>query len=367
MLMKAQRIAISAGTFDPFTNGHLQMINPVLQVADTVIFAIGANPAKSPVFSLDERMKMLYEISRPYGGRVIVDQFPNEYQVDYAESRGANFIFRGLRNEDDFYQEQQWVNFNYSNMSNVVQLFLMPPGHYSGLSSSSVKRLVGTPGWEEKIKGLLPDVSYRMMLEKYSSPVLSSLGPPIPLPAMDAPRRQPTRGIYVSRFDPYTRCHEWMIYRALEVVDELVLGVSKEAYKHPIFDRSEITQMLSEELVKPFRGRVTVGDFSEEHRVDFAARVGAQFTFRDIRHEREFRKEKEKMQRNHSMHPEITQLFIIPPTEVAEHTSTKVRQLIGYKGWKQQVAKEVTVPILHRLMEKYDPDSLRKKPDEKKP
>jgi len=355
-----KKIGLSAGTFDPFTNGHKQMIDPMLSVVDQVIVSIGTNPGKEPVFTLDERIRMILEISREYGDRVLVDQFTREYQVDYANARGANFIFRGLRNPTDFKEEQDWINFNYYKMPGVVQLFLIPPSQFAKLSSSEVKRIIReNPNWEAEVRALVPPMTYGMLLDKYNSPLASEAW--LEMPRQPAPEPKPDRrkGVYISRFDPWTNLHTWLISRALEVVDELVIGVSNTPYKNPTFTKEEIMDLLDKEkeseLIHQFssRGKVTVGDFAEEHRVDFAARVGAQVTFRDLKSVEEFQEEQMKVQYNYAAHPEITPLFIIPPTEYAEQTSSRVKKLIGFKGWQNEVRKRVPAQIYHAILEKY--------------
>ena len=97
----SERIAIYPGTFDPLTNGHLSIISRALKIFDKLIIAILVNPRKTPLFSLDERKKMIEEIVKKDRLNVEIDFFKG-LLVDYAVKKKANVIVRGLRALSDF-------------------------------------------------------------------------------------------------------------------------------------------------------------------------------------------------------------------------------------------------------------------------
>jgi pantetheine-phosphate adenylyltransferase len=156
------RKAVYAGTFDPPTCGHQWMIEQAARMFDTLVVAIGVNPDKRTMFSLDQRLEMLRSIAEPLPN-VRVASFVNQYLIDYAVSVGAGFIVRGIRNAGDFEYERAMRNINGDISRDVATVFLMPPREIAEVSSSVVKGLVGPRGWE------------RMASRYVSTPVLQRL------------------------------------------------------------------------------------------------------------------------------------------------------------------------------------------------
>lgn len=149
--------AVYAGTFDPPTNGHLWIIEQASLLFDEVVVAIGVNPDKRTLFSLEERLSMLDEVAKAFPN-VSIASFENEYLIHYAIREGAAFIVRGIRNSDDYAYEHTMRNVNYDINPNVLTVFLTPPRHLTDVSSSLVRGLVGPNGWEDLVSHYVPDV-----------------------------------------------------------------------------------------------------------------------------------------------------------------------------------------------------------------
>jgi pantetheine-phosphate adenylyltransferase len=150
------------GSFDPITNGHLDIIARSLSVFDRVVVAILMNPEKSPLFSVEERVAIIREAYRG-DPRVRVDTFSG-LLVDYAERMGATVIVRGLRAISDFEFEFQMALMNRRLDPRIETVFMMPAESYSYLSSRLVKEVYQLGG---KVTGLVPPVVERRLRDKY--------------------------------------------------------------------------------------------------------------------------------------------------------------------------------------------------------
>lgn len=132
------RKALYPGTFDPFTNGHLDILRRACRIFDEVIIAVAPNPRKEPLFSVEERMELIHDnigelnasVTR-FGGLV----------VDFAESCGAIALIRGLRAVSDFEFEFQMTQMNRDLNENVETIFLMPGSRYFFTSSTLMKQV----------------------------------------------------------------------------------------------------------------------------------------------------------------------------------------------------------------------------------
>jgi len=138
------RTAIYPGSFDPLTNGHLDVIERATKLFDRVIVAVAQNEGKQPLFSLKERVAL---VSGGIKGMptVEVDSFDN-LLVDYVESRGALAIVRGLRAVSDFEFEFQLALMNRKLNEKIETIFMMPKGSYTFLSSRIVKEIARLGG-----------------------------------------------------------------------------------------------------------------------------------------------------------------------------------------------------------------------------
>jgi pantetheine-phosphate adenylyltransferase len=146
-----KKIAVYPGSFDPITFGHLDIINRALKIFDEVIIAVARNERKSPVFTIEERVNLIQSVLKD-NERVKVDTFDG-LLVDYARSRKAQAIVRGLRAISDFEYELQMAQINRGISRDVETVFLMTSVFYSFLSSSIVKEVHSLNG---PIDGLVP-------------------------------------------------------------------------------------------------------------------------------------------------------------------------------------------------------------------
>lgn len=146
-------IAIYPGSFDPVTNGHLDIIRRSRTVFDTVIVAVLQNLEKKPLFSAEERLGMLRHVTGSWEN-VKVDSFDG-LLVGYAVEKGARVIVRGIRAVTDYEYEFQMALMNRRMESRIETIFMLPSSEYSYLSSSLVKEVYALGG---KITGLVPEV-----------------------------------------------------------------------------------------------------------------------------------------------------------------------------------------------------------------
>ena len=146
-------IAIYPGSFDPVTNGHLDIIRRSRTVFDTVIVAVLQNLEKKPLFSSEERLGMLRHVTGSWEN-VEVDSFDG-LLAGYAAEKGARVIVRGIRAVTDYEYEFQMALMNRRMESCIETIFMLPSSEYSYLSSSLIKEVYALGG---KITGLVPEV-----------------------------------------------------------------------------------------------------------------------------------------------------------------------------------------------------------------
>jgi len=146
------KIAVYPGSFDPMTNGHLDIIKRAAKTFDKVYVAILTNSAKNPQFSLSQRIDWLKRATLDLPN-VEIDSFSG-LLVNYANEKGASIIIKGLRAVSDFEYEFQMALTNRALSPNIETMFLMTNGKYSYLSSSIVKEIARLGG---SLKGLVPD------------------------------------------------------------------------------------------------------------------------------------------------------------------------------------------------------------------
>jgi len=144
-------IGIYPGSFDPLTNGHLDLIARGSRMVQRLIVAVLKNDSKRALFSVEERMEILAEVVRPYPN-VEVGSFDG-LLVDYAASRGANLILRGIRAISDYEYELQMALMNRRLKPELETAFLMAGEAYSFISSHLVKEVVSLGG---DVSGLVP-------------------------------------------------------------------------------------------------------------------------------------------------------------------------------------------------------------------
>jgi len=146
-------LAIYPGSFDPVTNGHLDLIERGTKIFDRLVVAVLLNLDKEPLFPTTERVEMLREVTRQWSN-VEVDVFDG-LLVDYARKRNAQVILRGIRAFSDYEYELQMALMNRRLESAIETVFMMPAEKYSYLSSRLVREIAHLGG---DIKGLVPPV-----------------------------------------------------------------------------------------------------------------------------------------------------------------------------------------------------------------
>jgi pantetheine-phosphate adenylyltransferase len=146
-------LAICPGSFDPVTNGHLDLIERGAKIFDRLVVSILRNFDKEPLFTIEERVEMLREVTRPWEN-VEVDVFSG-LLVDYARLRKANVILRGIRAVSDYEYELQMAMMNRKLNKDLETVFMIPAASYSFLSSRLVREIAHLGG---PITGLVPPI-----------------------------------------------------------------------------------------------------------------------------------------------------------------------------------------------------------------
>ncbi|MDY0405983.1 pantetheine-phosphate adenylyltransferase [Virgibacillus sp. 179-BFC.A HS] len=157
------RLAICPGSFDPITYGHLDIIERGAKIFDHVIVAVFNNQAKSPLFSVEERVTLIEE-STSHLPNVTVDS-NNGLLIDYAKKKNAQVILRGLRAVSDFEYELQITSANRKLDKDVETLFMMTNNQYSFLSSSIIKEMAK---YGSNVSDLVPSPVYSALRDKYN-------------------------------------------------------------------------------------------------------------------------------------------------------------------------------------------------------
>ncbi|HHV57073.1 MAG TPA: pantetheine-phosphate adenylyltransferase [Firmicutes bacterium] len=155
-------IAVYPGSFDPVTNGHLDIISRAARIFERVIVAVGRQANKKPLFSTEERVEMLKAVTEDLPN-VEVDSFDG-LLVQYVRRRGANIVVRGLRAISDFDYEFQMTLTTKKLDENVETLFMMTSSEYSFLSSSIVKEVASYGGC---VRDMVPPVVEKRLRQKY--------------------------------------------------------------------------------------------------------------------------------------------------------------------------------------------------------
>jgi pantetheine-phosphate adenylyltransferase len=147
------RLALYPGSFDPLTNGHVDIILRGARLFDRILVAVLVNADKNPLFSVEERVGIVQEVFREYSN-VEVDTFDG-LLVDYARRKRASAIVRGLRAVSDFEYEFQMALMNRHLEPALETVFMMPAEQYTYLSSRLIKEVFGLGG---EVRGLVPPV-----------------------------------------------------------------------------------------------------------------------------------------------------------------------------------------------------------------
>lgn len=158
------KIAVYPGSFDPVTNGHLDIIHRASKVFDKLVVAVLNNTSKNPLFSLEERVELLRQVTSDLPN-VEIDSF-RDLLVNYMKQKNAHLIVRGLRAVTDFEYELQLASMNRKLDDKIETFFMTSTPQYSYLSSSIVKEIARFHG---PVGDLVPDEIERALRAKYGS------------------------------------------------------------------------------------------------------------------------------------------------------------------------------------------------------
>jgi len=157
------KVAIYPGTFDPITNGHLDIVKRASQLFDKIIVAVSSNMQKNPLFSIKERRRFVESTVKIFEN-VVVEDFDG-LLVQYAKEKGACALIRGLRAVSDFEYEFQMALMNRKLMPELETVYLMPSEKYTYINSTIVKEVARLGG---AVECFLPDVVATVLKNKFT-------------------------------------------------------------------------------------------------------------------------------------------------------------------------------------------------------
>ncbi|GAB3422595.1 phosphopantetheine adenylyltransferase [bacteria symbiont BFo1 of Frankliniella occidentalis] len=153
--------AIYPGTFDPMTNGHLDIVSRAALMFDSIVLAVAASPSKKPLFSLEERVALATEVVAHLPNVAVVGF--SDLMANFAKAQQANVLVRGLRAVSDFEYELQLAHMNRHLLPTLESVFLMPSEQYSFISSSLMKEVARHGG---EVQAFLPAPVYQALKTK---------------------------------------------------------------------------------------------------------------------------------------------------------------------------------------------------------
>jgi pantetheine-phosphate adenylyltransferase len=156
-------IAIYPGTFDPITNGHLDLIARAAKIYSQVIVAVAENKGKTPLFSLNERVALAEAVTQDFANVRVIGF--NNLLVDCAKQQGANVILRGLRAVSDFEYEFQLAGMNRRLSPDLETMFLTPAEQYEFISSNMIREIARLKG---DVGIFVPDIVHQQLMAKFN-------------------------------------------------------------------------------------------------------------------------------------------------------------------------------------------------------
>ena len=156
------------------------------------------------------------------------------------------------------------------------------------------------------------------------------------------------RAVYAGSFDPPTNGHLWMIAEAQQLFDELVVAIGVNPDKKSSYTVAERIAFL-QDMAKPYPN-VRVASYEHQFLVNYAHEVGADFIVRGIRSAGDYEYERAMRHINADLQPSIQTIFLMPPREIAEISSTMVKGLVGPKGWREIVKRYVPPSVYHKIL-----------------
>lgn len=161
-----ERVALYPGTFDPLTNGHIDIVRRAVKLYDKLVIGIARNEDKRPLFSLDERVEMALDLTREYTGETVIEVRPfSGLLMHFAEEVGAGAIIRGLRAVSDFEYEFQMVGMNQRLNPDIETVFLMADPRHQAIASRLVKEIARLGG---DITAFVPPAIKTRVLERFA-------------------------------------------------------------------------------------------------------------------------------------------------------------------------------------------------------
>ncbi|MCH8489235.1 MAG: pantetheine-phosphate adenylyltransferase [Oceanicaulis sp.] len=161
-----QRTALYPGTFDPLTNGHLDIIGRAVKLYDKLVIGVARNSDKNPLFGLDERVEMARELALSVAGDTVIEVRPFQgLLMHFAEEVGASAIIRGLRAVSDFEYEFQMVGMNQRLNADIETVFLMADPRHQAIASRLVKEIARLGG---NIDPFVPALVKQRLMEKFA-------------------------------------------------------------------------------------------------------------------------------------------------------------------------------------------------------
>ncbi len=168
MTSGTNRTGLYPGTFDPMTNGHLDIISRAVKLVDKLIIGVAINEAKQPLFNLDERVKMIEDACQAFTGSDVADIDVRPFDnllVHFAEQVGAGVIIRGLRAVSDFEYEFQMVGMNGVLNPDIETVFLMAEAKHQAVSSTLVKEIAKLGG---NVSSFIPGFVEDQLRQKFA-------------------------------------------------------------------------------------------------------------------------------------------------------------------------------------------------------
>ena len=157
------KTAVYPGTFDPVTNGHIDIIERALKLFDRLYVVVADNPQKKTTFTGNERVQMLKDAVKKHKDNVAVEYYEG-LLLDYAKKKKSNVIIRGLRAISDFEFEFQRAQFNREFADDIETIFIMTKDDYAFLSSSIIKEIAMFHG---SVRGFVPEIVEKRLKEKF--------------------------------------------------------------------------------------------------------------------------------------------------------------------------------------------------------
>jgi len=160
------------------------------------------------------------------------------------------------------------------------------------------------------------------------------------------------KAVYAGSFDPITNGHLWMVEKAVELFDEVIVAIGENPDKRYTFSLADRLAVIRKSLEAATSVRVE--SFANEFLVNYARSVGAKYILRGIRDAADYEFERGMRHINDDLQPDITTVFLMPPREIAEISSSLVKGLIGPTGWREIVKRYVPAPVYELILSTYD-------------